>query len=168
LQYKRAKARYAIGGNNVYVFEINNNSHFDQHMILYHNLAAGRSNVAFYALPAVFTNGEFYSSLPNLLAKTFLVDVSHISPHFVDMSPHKLHLFPHLHIAILHSENETKVKAISAEEFGKLIAEGKIGIRISELRENMMRAPKVDLTPSSKRPRFTLNMFPASIRPDQG
>jgi hypothetical protein len=167
LQYKRAKARYTLGGNNVYVFQINNNSHFDQHIILYHNLAAGRSNVAFYILPGVFTSGEFYSSLPNLLAKTFLVDVAHISPHLVNTSTHTLHLIPNLRMAILHSEDETKIKAMSAEEFSKLIADGKIGMPVVQLRENMRRAPKENLIPSSQRPRFMLNVFPADISLDQ-
>jgi hypothetical protein len=84
------------------------------------------------------------------------------------MRPHNLHLFPHLHIAILHSESEGKIKAISTEEFGRLIAERKIGLSIGELRENMMRVPKEDLIPSSKRPKFMLNVFPANIGPDQG
>lgn len=167
LQYKRAKARYAIGGDNVYVFEINNNSHLDQHTILYHNLAAGRSNVAFYVLPAVFTNGEFYSSLPNLLARTFLVDVSHISPHLVNTARHRLLLTPRLRLAVLHSENQEKIMAISAEEFDKLISEGKVGILISELRKNMKQVPKENLIPFSKRPRFMLSIFPGNIRPDQ-
>ena len=161
LQYKRAKARRKAGKSNFeYIFDINNNSWYDQHIILYYHLAGGKKAVAFYALPAIFTNGEFYSSLPNLLAKTFLIDVSDIKPHWVDNQRHSLHLFPHLGITIVRSEDEREVKALSTEDFGKLIAEGKIGIPIYELRENMMKPLKENLTTSSKRPRFLLNIFP--------
>jgi len=161
LQYKSAKTRKKAGkGNFEYVFEINNNSWYDQHLILYYHLAGGRKNVAFYVLPAIFTNGEFYSSLPNLLAKTFLVDVADIRPYWVDNERHRLHMFPHLRMATLSSEDKREIKIMSMEEFGKLLVETKVGAKISVLRENMLRPIKEDLNASSKRPRFLLNIFP--------
>jgi hypothetical protein len=67
-------------------------------------------------------------------------------------------LDPQRQIAIIQSE-EIKVKVISAKYFQNLVAERKIGLRISQMLENLKRPPKEDFVPRSKRPRFLFTMF---------
>lgn len=163
LQYKRAKKRIRIRRNVFsYVFDINNNTYNDQQLILYHHLAGGTKNVAFYILPALFTNREFFSSLPALLTRTFLVDVADIKPFWVNKRKHSLEVFPHLRIALLHSGEERKIKTLSMEELGGLIAERKIGSSISVLRENLKLPLKEKWGTESQRPRFLFTFFPGS------
>lgn len=160
LQYKRAKRRRPIGRNTFeYVFDINNNTYHDQHLILYYNLASGMRRVAYYALPVLFTNVEFNHSLPHLLDRTFFVDVASIPPYTVDHRTHQIYLDPQNMVAWLHSE-KIKIELIPAEKFRGLIAERQIGTSISTLLENMKLPPKGDLIPKSKRPRFLFNIFP--------
>ncbi|MGQ9461289.1 MAG: hypothetical protein ACUVRA_08700 [Candidatus Bathyarchaeaceae archaeon] len=72
LQYKKPVNSKNLGRNTFeYIFDINNNTYHDQHLILYHHLAGGKRRVAFYALPAVFTDTEFYSSLPSYVPEPF-------------------------------------------------------------------------------------------------
>jgi hypothetical protein len=158
LQYKRAKRRVQIGKNVFqYVFDINNNTYHDQHLILFHNLAGGRKRVAYYALPALFTDREFANSLPHLLNNTFFIDVASIPSHMVDFQTHQILLDSQRRIAWLSSE-EKEVKAISREEFQGLVAERQIGASISMILENMKSPPKDNLAPKSKRPRFLFNI----------
>jgi len=161
LQYKRAKkVRTTVSGELEYTFDINNNSWNDQHTILYHYLAGGRRNVAFYILPAIFTDGEFYSSLPNLLDRTWLVDVVDIDPWFVGRNRHEIHLFPQLRAARLHSDSIREISLLTLEKFKGLVTEGKIGLPIEEIRRNMKQKPKQGLETASKRPRFLLSIMP--------
>jgi len=160
-QFKRAKRRRQVGRNQfVYIFDINNNTYNDQHLILYHHLAGGRRKVAFYALPAIYTPNEFNNSLPHLLNHTFHIDVADINPNWVNRRRHQIHLYPHLGIGILHSEQERRLRAISSEEFIGLIAERQIGVSISTMLENMKRPVRGNLVPESKRPRFLFSIFP--------
>jgi len=159
LQYKRAKRRIQTGRNTFqYVFDINNNTYHDQHLILYHNLAGRSKRVAYYALPALFTNREFANALPHLLNSTFFIDVASIPPYIVDYRTHRIFLDPQRRVAWLHSE-EKEIKVISSEEFHGLIAERQIGVTISRILETMKQPAKDDLTPKSKRPRFLFNIF---------
>jgi len=161
LQYKKPVNRKSLGTNTFeYIFDINNNTYHDQHLILYHHLAGGKRRVAFYALPAIFTNAEFYSSLPILRTRTFLVDVTEIQPHWVDNQTHRLHLFPHLRMALLHSTDEIKIETLSLEEFEKLVARNEIGLPIYAMMENMKMPFAENLKTESKRPRFLFNIFP--------
>lgn len=159
LQYKRARKRIPVGkGAFQYVFDINNNTYHDQQLILY-ILAGGRRRVAYYALPAIFTNGEFNNSLPHLLNRTYFVDVAQIHPYAVDFQTHHILVDPQAMAAWLHSE-ERKIELISAEEFLGLVAKRQIGVSISELLENMRTPQKDKMLPISKRPRFRFNIFP--------
>ena len=48
IQFKRAKRRKQIGRNQfVYVYDINNNTYNDQHLILYSRLAGGKKKCCF-------------------------------------------------------------------------------------------------------------------------
>ena len=159
LQYKRAKKRLRTGPNSYeYVFEINNNTYHDQQLILYHYLAGGRAQVAYYALPALWTNAEFIGSIPQLLNRTFFIDVSQIPPTIVDRRTHRIFLDPQRRTAMLRSE-EKRLKVTSADEYRGLVAERKIGLPISQMLENMKKPPKDDFLPRSRRPRFLFNVF---------
>lgn len=159
LQYKRAKNRIATGTNRFqYVFEINNNTYNDQHLILYHNLAGGRRRVAYYALPALLTDAEFISSIPQLLHRTFFVDVARIPPQFVGFQTHRITLDPQTRTAQLHSD-ESKLEVVSAEQYQGLIAEREIGLNVPEMLENMRQPAKEGYIPKSKRPRFLFNVY---------
>lgn len=160
LQYKRAKkVRNSINGP-VYIFEINNNTWNDQHFILYFHIAGGRQNVAFYILPAIATDNEFYSSLPNLLARTWLIDVTDINPWFIGNRKHEIHLFPQVPYAEVHSESNKQLRLVTMQGFKELAAEGKIGIPIKEMRENLLKKHEENVKTKSKRPRFTLSIIP--------
>ena len=160
-QFKRAKRRRHIGRNQfVYIFDINNNTYNDQHLILYYHLAGGRRNVAFYALPAIYTQSEFNNALPHLLNHTFHVDVADILPHWVDSQKHQIYLYPHLRMARIHSKKERKIRVLSSEEFIGLVAEKRIGATISVILENMKRPTRGNFVPKSKRPRFLFSIFP--------
>jgi hypothetical protein len=47
----------------------------------------------------------------------------------------------------------------TAREFQGLIAEKRVGIKLSELLENMRRPPKGEYSLKSRRPRFLFNML---------
>jgi hypothetical protein len=161
LQYKKAKRRYPVGRNQFsYVFEINNNRHNDQQIILFYTLAGGMKNVAFYALPAIYTQTEFSSSLPHLLNRTYYVDVSEIKPSWVNRRRHQIHLNPQQKIAFLHSKERQKIEVMSSEELMGVLAERQIGINISTLLENMKQPVQKEFKNLSKRPRFLFSIFP--------
>jgi hypothetical protein len=159
LQYKRAKYKFPIATGFRYVFEINNNTYHDQHLILYYHLAGGRRNVAYYALPAVQDTTEFLNWIPRLLSRTFFLDVAQIFPQNVGFQTHQIVLDPQTRTAALRSK-ETKVEVVSAEEYQGLIAERRIGMTLSELLETMRRPAKGQYSPKSRRPRFLFNMLP--------
>lgn len=160
-QFKRAKRRQRVGRRQfIYFFDINNNTYNDQHLILYYVLAGGIRNVAYYVLPAIYTQNEFSNSLPHLLNQTFYIDVADIHPNWVDTQKHRVLLYPHHRMALLQSDKERQISVISSEEFIGLIAEKKIGARISTILENMKYPPKTDVILKSKRPRFVFSIFP--------
>ena len=158
LQYKRAKRRISSSSGFEYVFDINDNKYRDQHLMLY--LLTGRNlRGAYYVLPALYTSAEFRSALPHLLSKTFLLDVARIRPFMVDRNKHRLYLRPHLKIAFLRSQGVEEIAVLSMEEFESLISGRRIGIRISELLENMKTLME-NISIESKRPRFLFTIFP--------
>lgn len=163
LQYKRAKKVRGTLRGAEYIFEINNNTWNDQHFILYFHIAGGRKNVAFYILPAIASDNEFYSSLPNLLSRTWLIDVTDIDPWFIGNRKHEIHLFPSVPRAEVHSDNLKELKLVSIDMFKELAKEGKIGIPLGQIRENMLKVPQEKLKVRSKRPRFTLNVIPRQV-----
>jgi hypothetical protein len=157
LQYKRAKYRLPTRTGFRYVFEINNNTYHDQHLILHH-LSGGRRNLAYYALPAMHGCVEFLNYIPHLLARTFFIDVAQILPQNVGNQTHRIILDPQNRTAVLHSK-ESKLEVTTAKEFQGLIAEKRVGIKLRDLLENMRRPPKGEYSLKSRRPRFLFNML---------
>lgn len=154
LQYKRAKHRLP---SDEYVFEINNNTYRDQHLLLF-LLSGGRRNVVYYALPAMQDDAEFISYIPHLLPRTFFVDVAQILPQQVGFQRHRIILDSQNRSAVLRSK-ETQIEVISAEQYEELIAKKKLGITVAELLENMKRPVKEQYAPKSRQARFLFNML---------
>jgi hypothetical protein len=158
-QFKKAlRSRRTQTGESVFVFQINNNTFRDQHRIL-HRFTGGKRDVSFYVLPTLTTLKELNIFLPDLLNRTFFVDVASISPAAVRNEIHEIHLYPQTSMGILFSDETKEIEVLSSDRFKMLLLEKAIGLPISVLLENIKRIPREDERTSSTKPRFVFNIF---------
>jgi hypothetical protein len=162
-QFKRAIRKRNTHLGEEYTFLINNNGKRDQHILLY-LMSRGKPHVSLYVFPVFVTLNDIRKFSPNLLQRTFFVDVADIPPWLVDNRLHQVVVYPHYRMGVLHSERR-EIKLISFEEMLKSIAERRVGVTIEELRENLKGRELEGAKVRSTRPRFTFQIFPSeSVR----
>lgn len=158
LQYKRPYDTRNRGQS--YLFEINNNTHNDQHALLQH-FCGGAHDVAFYVLPIYLDLVDVRRDTPHLIDSVYLADVMDISIHVIDGIPHDIEVFPAQSIGIVHSKDD-RVKLERLEGILALIHGRKAGLDLESLRKNMKSEPNERV--KTMRPRINLVYFPSSER----
>lgn len=161
-QFKRALVMRNTRRDEEYTFQINNNGKHDQHIILY-LMSGGRSQVSLYVFPTFVTLNDVRSLSPNLLQRTFFVDVTDIPPRLVDNRSHQVLVYPSHRIGVVKSERK-EIKLIPFEEILKSIAERRVGVTIKELLGNLKGKELEGAKIKSTRPRFTFQIFPSEYR----
>jgi len=152
-QYKRAYEVWQDSqGNPTYWFEINNNTHNDQHQMLHH-FSGGQHNIAFYIFPAFLQLNELRQHATYLLSRTYLADVTDIPPALVGNVPHDIEVFPHLLTARIHSEG-ISVKLCSFESLIPRLQGREIGLPIESLLANAREKPRTKIETTRARVHF--------------
>jgi hypothetical protein len=155
LQYKRP---YDAPRGQSYVFEINNNTHNDQHDLLQH-FCGGAHAVAFYVLPTYLNLIDVHRNTPHLIRRTYLADVMDIPASVVDRTSHDLEVLPAQSTGIIHSE-KVEIRLQKPENLLASIHDRKAGLTLGTLRENMKT--KLERTVETSRSRFNFISFPRS------
>ena len=158
-QFKRALQRRNTHLGEEYTFQINNNRKRDQHLVLY-LMSGGRPSVSLYILPMFITLTDVRRFSPNLIQKTFFVDVTDIPPWLVDNRSHRVLAYPHHRVGVILSERK-QIKLTPFEEMLKSVAEKRIGIALERLLENLKGRELEGAKFKSKRLRFTFQIFPS-------